>query len=444
MDNDIAIKGTRLSKIYKLYDNPHDRFKETFHPFRKKYHHRFYALKDVSFEVKKGDTIGIIGKNGAGKSTLLQIIYNAVTPTSGSIEVNGRVSALLELGSGFNPELTGVENVYFYGSVMGYSNEEMEERLDDILSFADIGEFAYQPMKMYSTGMFMRLAFSAAIMADPEFLLVDEALSVGDMFFQAKCIDRIKNMIDEKNLTLIFVSHDLMTVKSICKKAMLLDSGKIVDYGESAEVVDKFFLMTIESQQRIIMPDSNKANKISESRAQIPKDKKHNVFEDNALFLEKAAYQRVQNGKASIVNVQLLDENEELALFVEYEQKLTLRVAIEIHEDIHTLEHGYQIRNEDGVEIVHSDSIIENKSLHNLKKGNRYIIDWRFKASLTDHHGNYTIATGLLILINYDKRLFEFCDRVPISFQFHMNPRPWWPLIGMVCWDNEVDIVKYE
>ena len=182
--SNVSIKVESLSKIYKLYNTPMDRLKETMHPFRKKYHKDFFALKDISFEVKKGETFGIIGKNGSGKSTLLKIITGVLSPSSGNVTVNGRVSSLLELGAGFNPELNGIENIYFYGTINGFSKEEMDSRLDSILAFADIGEFVFQPVKSYSSGMYVRLAFAVAIQVDPEILIIDEALSVGDIFFQ--------------------------------------------------------------------------------------------------------------------------------------------------------------------------------------------------------------------------------------------------------------------
>ncbi len=201
MSESNAIEVSSLCKIYHLYNTPIDRLKEALNPWRKKYHQDFYALKDVSFEVKKGDTIGIIGQNGSGKSTLLKILSNVLTPTSGDIKVKGRVSSLLELGSGFNPELTGIENVYFNGTLLGFTRQEMDTKLDDILSFADIGEFVRQPVKTYSSGMQVRLAFAVAINVNPEVLIVDEALAVGDIRFQQKCfrkIDEIRNYSDER------------------------------------------------------------------------------------------------------------------------------------------------------------------------------------------------------------------------------------------------------
>ena len=216
-----AISVKHLTKIYKLYDKPIDRLKESLHPLKKQYHKEFYALNDVSFEIKRGETVGIIGKNGAGKSTLLKIITGVLTPSSGSVHVHGRIASLLELGAGFNPEYTGIENIYFQGSLMGYTREEMEAKVDDILAFADIGDFVNQSVKMYSSGMFARLAFAVAINVDPDILIVDEALSVGDMYFQQKCMDKINSMRSKK-MTLLFVSHSIGQVKKICEKAVFI------------------------------------------------------------------------------------------------------------------------------------------------------------------------------------------------------------------------------
>ncbi|MFC1848575.1 ABC transporter ATP-binding protein [candidate division CSSED10-310 bacterium] len=440
--NDTVIKVKNLTKSYKLYYKPQDRFRETFHPFRKKYHGEFSALNDISFEVKSGETVGIVGKNGSGKSTLLQILYGVLTPSSGTVEVKGKVSALLELGSCFNPQLTGIENIYFNGTLMGYSEKEMDERLDDILAFADIGHFAYQPMKIYSSGMFVRVAFSVATMVDPDILLIDEALSVGDIFFQAKCMDRMKKMIDEENVTLIFVSHNLPSVKNICKRAILLDDGVLLADGKSSEVSEKYYSFKVKSEQKVIETGESAALTSTQKDEQISAETRNKIFTDNSLFLQKAAYQRIQNGKATIVNFLLLDEHQDLIFYVSYEQILLLRAAVEIHEDMHTLIHGYQIRNEDGVELIHSDTETENKNLLNVKKGDRYILDWRFKVSLTNYPKNYTIATSLFRPLNLETSQIEMVDYVPIAAQFQMQPKQIFPLCGLVHWYNEVDIIK--
>lgn len=237
MQSDIAISVKNLTKVYHLYDKPIDRLKEALNPFKKTYHHDFYAMNDVSFEVKKGETVGIIGKNGAGKSTLLKMITGVLTPTSGSVEVKGKIASLLELGAGFNPEMTGMENVYLNGTIMGFSKEEMDQKVDAILEFADIGEFIDQPVKMYSSGMFARLAFSVAINSEPDILIVDEVLSVGDKSFQKKCLNRI-NELQKNGVTILLVSHDEYTIKNNCQKALYLKTGIPLFFGESKRCVD--------------------------------------------------------------------------------------------------------------------------------------------------------------------------------------------------------------
>jgi len=237
MPDDVAIKVENLTKIYKLYNSPMDRLKEALHPIRRKYHHDFHALHDVSFDVKKGEMVGIVGKNGSGKSTLLKLITGVLTPSSGSVTVNGRISALLELGAGFNPEMTGVENVYFVGTLMGYSKEEMDAKLDEILSFANIGEFVHQPVKTYSSGMFVRLAFAVNINIDPEILIIDEALSVGDSYFVQKCMRKIDAFVN-LGKTILFVSHDQQTLKKYCRQAMLLNKGQIIVSGSPIKIID--------------------------------------------------------------------------------------------------------------------------------------------------------------------------------------------------------------
>ncbi len=237
--SDHAIRVENLSKVFRLYENPVDRLKESIHPLRRRYHKPFYALKDINFTINPGETVGIVGRNGSGKSTLLKIITGVLTPTSGTVAVNGKVSAILELGSGFNPELSGLENVFFSGMLMGYSREEMEKRLDSILSFADIGDFVLQPVKTYSSGMMVRLAFSVQTMVDAKILIVDEALAVGDEAFQRKCYARLERLC-EQGTTLLYVSHHAASVVSLCNKAILLHRGDLVVQGQPKFVVSRY------------------------------------------------------------------------------------------------------------------------------------------------------------------------------------------------------------
>ena len=212
-----AIKVSSISKMYPLYRSPRDRMKEALHPLRKSYHNEFYALRNVSFEIEKGESLGIIGQNGSGKSTLLKILSRVLTPTSGTFDIQGRVISLLELGSGFNPELTGLENIYFYGTILGFNKKKIESKLDDILAFADIGQFVYQPLKTYSSGMRSRLGFAVASHVDPDILILDEVLAVGDLRFKQKCYRTMDELINQKR-TVILVSHDTGAVTNFCNK----------------------------------------------------------------------------------------------------------------------------------------------------------------------------------------------------------------------------------
>lgn len=237
--SDIAIKIEHLTKVYKIFDKATDRVREALNPFGKRYSKDFYALNDLNIEIKKGETVGIIGKNGAGKSTLLKIITGVLTPTSGNIQVNGRIASLLELGAGFNPEMTGIENIYMNGGIMGYSKEDMDARLQNIVDFADIGEFINQPVKMYSSGMFARLAFAVNAFVEPDILIVDEALSVGDMKFQVKCMDKMKSLMDG-GCTVLFVSHDINAIRRLCTRAVWFNSGTLMLDGDVNFVADRF------------------------------------------------------------------------------------------------------------------------------------------------------------------------------------------------------------
>lgn len=239
MDRNVAIKVEHLTKTYKIFDKNIDRIKETFNFFGKKYSKDFFALEDISFEVKKGENIGFVGKNGAGKSTLLKLITGVLTPTSGTIQVKGNIASLLELGAGFNPEMTGIENIYLNGSIMGYSKKEINHKIDDIIEFADIGEFIYQPVKMYSSGMFARLAFAVNAFIEPDILIVDEALSVGDNAFQIKCMKKMKDLMTG-GTSILFVSHDINAIRRFCNRTFWIDHGRIRASGDTNWVVDQY------------------------------------------------------------------------------------------------------------------------------------------------------------------------------------------------------------
>jgi lipopolysaccharide transport system ATP-binding protein len=245
MSDDIAVSVRDLTKKYRLFSTPMERLKESLHPLRKRYHNEFWALKGISLNIQKGEVVGILGRNGSGKSTLLQIIASVLQPTSGTVTVHGRVSALLELGAGFNPEFTGRQNVLLNGALMGVSHDEMLNRMSDIIEFADIGEFFDQPMKIYSSGMFVRVAFAASVHVDPDILIIDEALAVGDAKFQHKCFQRLADLQAERK-TVIFVTHNSSLVTSYCSEAILLDGGQLITSGEPVHVVDRYYDLLFE------------------------------------------------------------------------------------------------------------------------------------------------------------------------------------------------------
>lgn len=240
MRSDIAISVKNLTKTYRIFGHPGDRIKQAFSFGRVRFHREFTALKDISLEIKKGETVGIIGRNGSGKSTLLQLLCGILKPSSGFVKVNGRISALLELGAGFNPEFTGRENVYFQGAVMGVSKEEMDARFEEIAAFADIGEFIDQPVRMYSSGMFVRLAFATMMHVDADILVIDEALAVGDAAFQRKCFDKLGDYFNGNDRLLLFVSHNIRQVERLCDKVLWLDHGGMMQFGDSRIVCSQY------------------------------------------------------------------------------------------------------------------------------------------------------------------------------------------------------------
>ena len=311
--NDPIIEVSHLTKVYNLYDKKSDRLREAISVSGKEYHRLFYALQDISFTVDRGEILGIMGVNGSGKSTLLKILTGVVAPSEGTASVNGRVSALLELGAGFNPEYTGIENIALNGTMMGYSPKEMVKRQEQIIQFADIGEYINQPVKNYSSGMFARLAFATAINVEPEILIVDEALSVGDMRFQIKCMNRMKEMM-ENGTTILFVSHDIASIRRFCKKSIWLNHGKLEAFGETNDVADLY----------------SDYLKCTEMQSEPPKAKQET--QDADLDPEFAA--RSKNGDiAKVVKVELLDQNGNPQTTVRYDAPVTFQVSYDVYDE---------------------------------------------------------------------------------------------------------------
>ena len=389
----MAICAQGLTKIYRLYDRSIDRLKESLHPLRKKYHHDFYALRDVNFEIRKGETIGIIGRNGSGKSTLLKIIAGVLAPSGGQLSVNGRVSALLELGIGFNLEMTGLDNIYFSGTIMGYTRQEMEARVDDILAFADIGEFIYQPVKTYSSGMFVRLAFAVATQVDPDILVVDEALAVGDMYFQSKCTMLMKRMI-ERGVTLLFVSHSTTSVTNLCRRAIYLDGGMVKASGNALTVTDRYLrdirqliyratpsadpCVSMEGDVSEINGKSgqvdgiNQGNAIQPSCSNVP-------FKIDPSFAQRVQSYRYGTGGARVLAMELLNGEGESAIAFRFQEWITVRAYVEFYKTVPFLNCCILIRNRNGIEIMHATSFERGYAFPLMNAGDRIIVDIRFQ-----------------------------------------------------------------
>ena len=449
--SDIVIKAENLTKIYKIYEKNIDRLKETFHPFHKRYSRDFFALNDVSFEIGRGENVGLIGKNGAGKSTLLKIITGVLTPSSGKIEVHGRIASLLELGAGFNPEMTGVENIFMNGLLMGQTRETMNEKLDEIISFADIGEFVHQPVKTYSSGMFARLAFAVNAFVEPDILIIDEALSVGDAFFQSKGMDKMRTMIDS-GVTVLFVSHDTFAVKNLCSRAFLIQGGKKIMDAPSKEVVEVYRNMLLQSNKEISTNEQLEEfiAQFKQSKTEDDSDKKNNppitaenLERNKELFLKNAAYNRVGDGRATFENIQLLDLNGEPISEIIFGQEVFLRMVIKLHENISFLGMGYHIRNSTGVDLIYTDSRFDGmKAIIDGKRGEIFIVDWKFKVELRQEL--YDIACVISTPNDETFSDVNVCDFVPCALQFsaiHQNNK----MIltgGYVHWHNDLKISK--
>lgn len=343
MNTEIAVNIQALTKLYKLYDRTIDRLKETINfPSAKPYSKDFYALKDVSFTIQRGETVGILGKNGAGKSTLLKIITGVLNQTSGDAEVNGIVSALLELGAGFNPEYTGIENIYLNGAMMGMNRDSIDQKLTQILSFADIGDFVYQPVKTYSSGMFARLAFAVAISTEPDILIVDEALSVGDTRFQIKCMDYMKTLM-EGGTTVLFVSHDINAIRRFCQRCIWLDHGELILDGDVNLVADAY-------------SDFLKRDNVSASSYRTRDAKRRNRAQ-----IGESIRKYNENCIAEITDFQVYDKNGLVGTDIYYDEPLTIHVVYEVYDpDVKDPVIGVAIRSADDDYTCGLNTLLDN------------------------------------------------------------------------------------
>ncbi len=445
--DDIAIKVQNLGKCYQIYNKPNDRLKQFILPRLQRlvgqkptqYFRQFWALKGVSFEIKKGETVGIIGRNGSGKSTLLQLICGTLTPTNGSIQTNGRLAALLELGSGFNPEFTGRENVYLNASILGLSQKEIDERFDAIAAFADIGDFIEQPVKTYSSGMYVRLAFAVNIQSSPEIMIVDEALSVGDMVFQAKCMTAL-HRIQERGTTVLFVSHDINALKSLCSRGIYLDHGTIQDIGPAGDVAEKYIRkmreeMNAEAISRTFDSESIKAMSPSQQ------DQSGNIeFKTSAAFEKQVGQFRYGDGGAKITFAELLDEEFNSILSVRFNQAVYVRIYFEAEIDDKVCCNYYVLDDKRNLILGASLDLVDNSHpLLNVKKGGKYITT--YKSRLPLHEGNYSIQLQLTMPVVYDHTA-RFLDVVDDAIVFKMSRREGTRIWTKAFVENEVEILS--
>ena len=386
-----VIKVNDVSKVYKLYKDPKERFLEAIHPFHKKYGEPFYALNHVSFRIGRGETVGIIGTNGSGKSTVLKIITGVVQATEGTVEVEGNVSALLELGAGFDMDYSGIENIYMNGRVLGFTREQMDAKKDEILAFADIGDFVYQPVKTYSSGMFVRLAFALAINVEPEILIVDEALSVGDVFFQSKCYRRMEE-IREKGTTILMVTHDMGSIIKYCDRVVLLNKGNFVAQGEPGHMVD-LYKKILANQMDSLEEELEEMNDFSGEREQgHQKDKAHGHTE--GLMKERltinANRTEYGDGRAEIFDLGLLDERGNLTNLLLKGEMFTIREKIRFHADIEAPIFTYTIKDKKGTDLTGTNTMYEGTDIKPVVRGDVYQVDFTQKMNLQG--GEYLLS----------------------------------------------------
>lgn len=396
-----AIEVKQVNKIYKLYPKPMDRLIDTFHlcPWKKYGEH--HALKDVSFEVKKGETVGIIGTNGSGKSTILKIITGVLHPNSGEVNVDGRISALLELGAGFNMEYTGLENIYLNGTMIGFSKEEIDAKLQSILDFADIGEFVNQPVKTYSSGMFVRLAFAVAINIEPEILIVDEALSVGDVFFQAKCYRKFDDF-KRAGKTILFVSHDLSSIAKYCDRVILLNKGEKLGEGPAKEMID-IYKQVLVGQYK----DKNGSND-AEAQAAAEDTIARGMNPDTLEYGSK---------KATIVSYNIVDSNGKNSNAIIKGSEFTISMKVKFEQNVEAPIFAFTIKNVKGTEITGTNTMFEKTFMEGVSAGEEKEITFTQRMDLQG--GEYLLSLGLTGYENGEftvyHRLYDVIDITVIS-----------------------------
>lgn len=401
---DTVVKVTDVTKVYKLYNKPIDRLKEGLSLTHKSRHTDHFALNKINFEVKKGECLGIIGTNGSGKSTLLKIITGVLNPTDGKVEVNGKISALLELGAGFNMDYSGLENIYLNGTMMGFSREEMDKKVQDIIDFAEIGDFIYQPVKTYSSGMFARLAFAVAINVEPDILIVDEALSVGDIFFQAKCYRKF-NEFKEKNKTILFVSHDLSSVLKYCDRSLLINKGNQVALGKSSEIVDIYKKILANQYDENETEDDSDDINISEKS----KDDNTSCWK-NSLIMNANCVEYGEKD-AEIIDFAVIDNKGNISSTIEKNTDFTIKTKIHFNETVENPIFTFTIKDRKGTAITGTNTMLESKTIPKVEKGTDVIVS--FKQNMNLQGGQYLLSvscTGYNIdVLTIHHRLYDVC-----------------------------------
>lgn len=412
------ISVDQVSKVYRLYDKPIDRLLESISLRKKSYHKDFYALRDISFSVGRGEAVGIIGTNGSGKSTMLKIITGVLSATTGKVESRGSICALLELGAGFNQDYTGIENIYMNGTMMGFSKAEMDEKLPAILEFADIGDFVYQPVKSYSSGMFVRLAFALYISIDPEVLIVDEALSVGDVFFQAKCYHRMDEL-KRKGTTILMVTHDLGSVMKYCDRVVLFHKGEKVGEGLPGQMVDKYkkilagkdphaeqfmeeqnFLGNVDEEAvdtagTAGTTEKNVGTGIASGTAELASDKSAQSFQKPLGFMKdhltlNPSSQQYGNGKAEILDFGVLDKDGRPSNVLLKGEEFSIKERIVFHDDIAAPIFTFTIKDKRGMDLSGTNTLFEGKEIPAVKKGDEYYCTFTQRMNLQG--GEYLLS----------------------------------------------------
>jgi ABC-type polysaccharide/polyol phosphate transport system ATPase subunit len=386
-----ALQVEHVSKLYRIYERPNDRLKEMLTRGHWKGHREFWALHDLSFEIEAGTTTGIIGPNGSGKSTLLQIITGTLEPTHGTVWHEGRIAALLELGSGFNSEFTGIENIFMNAAMMGFSRRETEALLPEIEQFAEIGPFINQPVKTYSSGMYVRLAFSVAISANPRILIVDEALAVGDAVFQHRCMRRLKEM-QQSGVTIFFVSHDLGAVRALCSRAILLNAGQVEADGKPIDVLNRY--------QKIIMARQD-ADAADEPTAADTKTDECSFAERDDSSTPVYTY-RHGDGRAEILKVEVLDELRRPVELVESGEPLVVSMHLLFHTDVEDPVCGFMIRNRHGIHLYGTNTELQQLDLGAVKRGALIEVSFAFNCWLAPDSYSIAVASHSPDAVSFD------------------------------------------